>query len=377
MKKLSTISFFCMCAIGLLSLSCEPSSHQPDVTHLSWTIESDTISALVSDTAMVSFGSISHVLTTDKEELILFDKLNQRVLVTDSAGLLLHSLRNFGRGPGEFINVTQMGLISNDSYSFYLYDEGNSKILLYDKLFLYVKEYNLNYNIIGASDSFYISDSIDEIIFLAKMSNKFENGDCLFHHFSILMQRVVKCTGDSKVLINESDEMYELFLQARTGRFVKKEDSIYFSPRIYDGNIYRYQISELGLMFSKKIGGYRNISRILLENADPPQYRLSYKGNVFSGRIGSESVGLFVYSNQLVHFTKLVGENGELLFGAEIHKGDTGVLTYVTLLESIENDLSNIDVLHFSKNGILYYQHSNDRSSIFRADLSGLLATIL
>jgi hypothetical protein len=156
MKKLVYISF-------LLLLACAPGKQEGVITI---TIDTDKarqadISEFIDSVRFIKLETTSENLIHHlskvfftRERIVLFDRLEQRVLVFDNRGNYLHKIEKQGRGPGEYVDASAL-LFDPDRGTIMVYDAGTKKLLFYTLDGTFVKE------ITGFSNNATIRDIIN------------------------------------------------------------------------------------------------------------------------------------------------------------------------------------------------------------------------
>lgn len=183
------------------------------------------------------FGIVTIVKTDKKNNVYIFDRKEQSVKVYDSKGKYLKKIGRTGRGPSEFINVTNFIITQNEDYLFFdntgkvfsLLNENGEQLIRKDvlkqsQLFfpLNIIDNNKNYIIISMDD---IKKNKDIIHFVNKDFSRIEESITYKHFF--------------EKELDESEK--KIFFSNTASLLLINENKIYFAKGIYDGKIYQVE----------------------------------------------------------------------------------------------------------------------------------------
>ena len=363
------------CAAILVFFSCtnnQNSSWNPEIV----SSETPKIKPFIdSEESGFLIGKIGEVKADRENNFYVSDLISQTIKKFDAAGNVIQEIGQRGRGMKEFMGINFFSVSSNsrNSHRIIIVDQNLSKISVMsgnDSLITSIRaptatEYQ------GPFETVMMDDSV-KYLFLYKMYDEAEDGSCLFHLFSQDLVTKETCFGEFDDLHNSDNEAFNFLTQAQPGRFIVDEakKTIYYSPKFYEGNIYKYTYSdsEDSWKLEERLSGFVYHSKPIKERAEPTHYRLTYRGDRFYGRILNSSLGLFQTREGLVHFTRVTSPEGDAWFGMEEYDQNGTLQSYTRILNSFgfEDMERNLEIVHHDGDGTYYIADNYEVPTLYK-----------
>lgn len=319
---------FCFLAFIATIIGCE--NRKAEETAKIWKhidVRVDTLLTLGESTSY--FLIFPNYIVTDSEGRILVGDMGQnKVLVFSQDGEFLYPIGNKGRGPAEFTQMAGLGIDSDDI------------VTIFDRSAQLLKTFHSSGEFIKTID---LGEMIDSRIKFGRwrgytlMNYKLpkEDSDPLgqeYLHIYDQYERVGE--GVSPRDFEDLDKRFISVLNQFQGSNLINEDIFYFAPFAYNGDIYKYQLSEdnttVQVAYGGMVKGYTHkLERTLriVTTKEPALFDVMRSGGGTRDYfiVYNQSLGLFqLKDGRIVHFTDIESADGnQRTFGAELY--DSGM----------------------------------------------------
>jgi|TARA_R100000963_G_scaffold33326_1_gene25598 hypothetical protein len=308
------------------------------------------------------FSSIGSISTSPDSHLFISDRISQSLKKFDHKGRFIHEIGRRGRGAGEFMSLKYFTVSNNseESSTIITTDEVNRVIYKFstDGKLLNTFQVALGIEYPIGPFTFIETEANSGYIFLYKLFEAAEDEDCLFHFFSSDFSQKINCFGSFRELQYSHSDAYSYLTEVRPGNFIISEDkTIYYTPYLYDGFIYTYAFDKelQDWIYAGTIQGLVYESTPIEEQAEPSEYRLTYKEKRLYGKVNNTSLGLFSAPEGMYHFTRIKSDNGEKWFGMEQYDNQNQLKKYIRFKDTGSDSLKLYPpVLHRDTKGFFY-----------------------
>ena len=322
----------------------------------------------------IHFGHIGNMRTDNEGNFYISDLISQSVKKLDRNGRFVQEIGKRGRGIGELMSIKSFNIVAGTN--------GFKNVIVTDNVSRQINFYSLEGSLVSThrmpngtefpkgSFQTYIDNNTHNHLFLYKLHERAPGENCLFHRFKFDFSKKEACFGDFRELKYHRNDTFHYLSQVHPGHMVVDGDStIYYTPRFYDGLIYKYTKESLEgeWKISGIISGLVYHTKPFAENKEPEDYHVSYKGQRFYGKLLNQSVGFFKTSDGLIHFTRITVPGGVTWFGAEKYNKEGEFQEYLRIrFSEFENDYKGLDVLHLDKDDYYYLVNNRKLPNIYR-----------
>jgi len=167
----------------------------------------------------VYIGDLTSIQITEDRIYALDTFHSQGLYIFDRKGLLLHTIQNYGEGPGEFTGPSAFAIDDSRNHVI-LYDAGGNKLIFYDKSDLdFLTEKKLSF----FPETFTVTDN-NFLFYLNNIPNSYES--------NILITDKNLNIVDHELPINKNLRGYHFYYPFN---FSSSEDNLYFfAPSVYE-----------------------------------------------------------------------------------------------------------------------------------------------
>ena len=264
------------------------------------------------------FGWPGFVDTDSEGRIYVADIGMMTVKVYDAEGHYLHTIGARGQGPGEMLSIKAMYV--NDKDQLLLYDRNNERVTRFAADGAVLNQYSVP-NIMNSMKIRMHFLGMHHLLLFSGIPGESSN-EHIFHLVSPDFQEVVASFGDAGA-VRQSDKLLDkILLSSLPGQFVVADSDIVHVPGLYSGSLHRYKKEQGQWVLNGVHHGYVETTspyKEIAPEAPYADYRLSNSSNEsFAVLAYNKSRGLFrLQDGRLVHFT-FCKFGDERVFGVEI-----------------------------------------------------------
>ena len=264
------------------------------------------------------FGWPGYVATDSEGHIYVADMGIMAVRVYDAEGHYLRTIGARGQGPGEMLSIKAMYV--NDRDQLLLYDRNNERVTRFAPDGTVLTQHSAPNSMNSMKVQMY-SLEMYHLLLYSKIPKELSNKR-LFHLFSPDFQEVVASFVDVGEVWQSDNLLDEILLSLDPGRFVVAESEVVYVPGLYRGMVHRYKKEQGQWRPSGVQHGYVETTTPYKEIATESPYadhRISTADNKnFAVLSYNQSRGLFrLQDGRLVHFT-FCKFGDERVFGVEV-----------------------------------------------------------
>ncbi|MFU8862107.1 MAG: 6-bladed beta-propeller [Cyclonatronaceae bacterium] len=322
------------------------------------------------------FGRIGEIRMDQDGNFYISDLIKQNIKKFERDGAFQMEIGQRGRSKGEFMNIKSFSIIpdNKETEQLMVLDHVNRLITAYSIKGDFITAHNPPIKTVfprGQFQAIHIDGSLKHL-FLYKLFEGAPGENCIFHLFNDDFTSKLQCFGDFRNLRYHYSETFNHLTQAIPGSMVIDNSlTIYYSPRAYDGAIYKYTYNPKiqSWTFSGELNGLVHHTKPYVENAEPSDYRLAYRGSRMYGQLLNLSLGMFETSSGrfLIHFTWVTTPEGEGWFGMEKFNQNGELEQYYKFFEiGIDENDHWPDVLYRDDEGYVYFANNHELPVIYR-----------
>jgi len=295
------------------------------------------------------FGWPGFVATDSEGHIYVADIGMMTVKVYNAEGHYLHTIGACGQEPGEMLSIKAMYV--NDQNELLLYDRNNERVTRFAADGTVLTQYSVPH-IVNLMRVQMHSLGMHHLLLFSKIPKELSN-ERMFHLFSPDFQTVVARFGDVGEVWQSDNLLDEILLSTYPGRFVVADSEVVYVPGLYSGTLHRYKKEQGQWMPTGVHYGYVETTSPYKEIAPETEYadhRISTANNEkFATLLYNESRGLFrLQDGRLVHFT-VCKFGDERVFGVEIFDQSGNLIGYGPIRsvpwDTSERSIVNWDVV--------------------------------
>lgn len=284
-------------------------------------------------------GQIRFVRTDSQGRVYVADRASASIKIFSPQGRFLRSLGRRGKDSGEFHDLTAVGVDARD------------RLIVIDALNRRITRFSPDWEVesereIPARDMLLprqilaLDDSHTALLF--QMSAGDWGDDHLLHVFDLDLKQESAGLIGSELIAEDGGAVAQAFSQAHLGfTWIQDPQTVLFSPRLYNGSVYRFVSGERGWKRQWEGRGHLYLSPSIsaMDSVDDtPEGEVDFNstsqsGRLF-GRLNNESRGIFSLSDgRVVHFTYIRSPQRRRVFGVEAFSPRGEFLGYAPLAE--------------------------------------------
>lgn len=299
-------------------------------------------------------GKIGDVNTDDRKRIYISDKITLAIKRFSEEGTYEMDIGRRGRGMGELMDFNSMMLAQDRLIA---HDLVNRKLVYYhlngrtaeEKKGIIDPDFPLG-KLIHLNDH-------SQIAFLSLHRLNAESINYI-HPYDHELNRVAASFGDYHQFKLSKVEPFNHLSMINAGNIaVDPKNNLYITPWVYSGVVYYFPFDSVNNKWRQAsiIRGYTLNEESIVENVPDSDYRLSFHGRYFTGKLNHVSVGLFVRGNRVFHFTQMREDDVPQL-GVEIFDKDGKFLSYNAITNDFHTSESipSLEVLHMDQDNNFY-----------------------
>jgi len=298
-------------------------------------IQSNNLFDIGSDPENITFSFPNQVAVDDSGKIYVADISKSEVNVFNQEGSYLYNIGRRGEGPGEFRNISGIGI--NPENNLVVFDGSNTTANIFTTNGDLVQT-----SLIPSTSPEINLDYLNGFPILQYLDDSNNSGDYLVHTYSKDFSQIISQSVSVDDISFTTNENLNPFFFVGIGSTLIKDQSLYVAPVIYNGRIfkYRYVGEDETFVFEKTITGKSFIEPVtFLSNESSisnPDMRISSRE--YSRRpilLHNRSIGLFeLNTGDIVHFTIIEDANRKKrIFGAEIYDENFQAIGFGSIYE--------------------------------------------
>jgi hypothetical protein len=307
---------------------------------------------VIGDDSTAFLSHPEYVVTDSESHVIIADAGQKKLLVFNQEGSLLYTIGKKGHGPDEFRNIQGMTIDSNDIIT--VFDRGAQALKRFNSSGKYLNSVVMNEPIYSGVEF----DRWDNYHFLYYVNYNFGAEENHLLHVYSGNYHLIESKISLQSLKNLNQSLLNLFI-GDTGSHFVSGNTLYFSPHIYNGYIYKFTITsnmqEINIKLNKKFLG-------LIYKKSPAQRfngkELVYAdvnetipgGKHYQYLVHNQSKGLFQLENgDIVHFTYIESKQPhKRVFGIELYDRKMHPIGYAPIKTLMYNNHNKSNLLSWN-----------------------------
>lgn len=337
-RSARTISLYILIlSVLLISCSSQDSNSRNGSTSSILSRTSKSLVVKLATVAVIGESSSEHLLgspiliaTDDQGRIYVADEASMEISVFNKETQYLGSLGARGRGPGEFLSFN--GLYVNSRDEVIVYDQVNRRLTFFPTDSDSFETIPLAVGATIELDDFkenYIASYYESTIFDTTQESLLHIYDKDFNLIASELP-LKKTLSDNSVIAG-------FFFRDFPGDVATHEGTVFYSPSLYSGHIYRFENITSDSPEPSILQGYTVMEPYSLVETEPKDtdhadmVTSTSTGRTYAARLHNRSRGLFRLSDgRLVHFTFLEKKD-QRIFGVETFNSDGQLVDYTPL----------------------------------------------
>jgi hypothetical protein len=301
-------------------------------------VEQLTIGGKTSKSTDYNLGNIKDIAVDRERNIYIADAMSMSINVFSREGEYVNSIGRRGRGPGEFLSFKEI-TVSNKN-ELLVVDKRQFRIIKFNTSGELLETYSMsaeNQDVVFFNQISQLKDGKNLVLY--KKFGSVGSDEEVFHIWDDGFENKLKSFGAFGDLGFDEGFGKEIVKLALGSFTFKNEQQIIFAPSIYQGNLFLYDKTNSGdWKFNKKVEGhnfeikpYENYSSSRSNDA----LTLHTQQGEVNGDINVSSMGVFsLGKNYIAHFSMSKAnksENKKWVFGVELYDNKLNFLGYFKL----------------------------------------------